>query len=644
MSSYEHVLSAFSFGGITVKNRIESAPTGYMLGNADGIPTLETLKFYESIAKGGAGIVTIGETAIDYDYANNFKPAINLGSDAVIPGLFKINEAVSQYGAKLSIELQHSGSHVPVREVTIGPSPIPYGGELGKNKCCLGMDREMIETVINNFASAAQRCQKAGLEMIMVHGGHGHLLAQFVSPHYNKRTDEYGGSLENRARFPMRVLDAIRQKAPGLAIEYRISANEFIEDGMSPDDTIEFVRMIEDKIDLLHVSVGINTDASTRHRMIQPTYLPHCTNVHYAEKLKKALKVPITTVGSIATMEEAEEIIASGKADIVAMGRAIMADHEIVNNARHDRAEKTRPCLRCCNCNKYTGSYLPIRCAVNPQLGREMFYDEIKPAVETRKLVIAGGGPGGMEAALTAAKRGIKVVLYEKEDKLGGNLKLASSLDIKSDMRRYLSWLIKTVYETPGITVKTGTMATPENIRAEKPDALIIAVGSTPILPHISGQENNNIIWVGDAHASDENIGDDVLIVGAGLTGVETSISLSRKGKKVTVVDMMTENAVKSGWTLGVDNVVTECNVNLIFESKLVEVNEIGAVIERKDGSREVIPSKTIILSLGFRPRVDTVKTLRGIVVDTYEIGDCKKTGMSMQAIHDGFNVAMQLR
>lgn len=537
MGKFDHVLSPFSFGKVTAKNRIELSPTGYMLANADGTSNLEVLAFYERIAKGGVGIITIGESAIDFEYADNHKPAINMGSDAAIPGLFRINEAVSKYGALLSIELQHSGSHMKTRTVTIGPTAIPpENPDDPDSPYCIEMDQAMIDKVVKHWADAAERCVKAGMKMVMLHGGHGHLLAQFVSPYSNKRTDKYGGSLENRARFPREVLTAIKERCPDLTIEYRISADELVEGGMKPDEVIEFVKLIEDKIDLLHVSVGWLSEDRTLPRMIQPTYYPHMLNVHYAEYFKSHLNVPITTVGSISTMEDAEEIIASGKADIVAMARAIYADNDIVNNARLGKEVKTRPCLRCYNCNKRTMRYLPIRCSVNPELGRALVIGDIKPAVETKKLVVIGGGPGGMRAAMTASRRGIKTVLFEKESVLGGNLRMASELSIKADMKKYLQWLIDTTTADPCIDVRLNTPATIENVLAEKPDAVIIAGGSTPILPKFKGAETNNVLWVGDAYKDLSCIGENVLIVGAGNTGAETALSLTKDGKKLRLL------------------------------------------------------------------------------------------------------------
>jgi NADPH-dependent 2,4-dienoyl-CoA reductase/sulfur reductase-like enzyme len=506
------------------------------------------------------------------------------------------------------------------------------------------MDQEMIDTVVANFAEAAFRCLRAGFEMVMVHGAHGHLIAQFLSPYANKRTDGYGGSLENRAKFAVQVLTAIRAKVGDkLALEYRISADEMVEGGMGPEETIEFVKIIEDKIDLLHVSAGLLADPKVIPKMIQPTYLPHEYNVHYAEQFKKALKVPIVTVGSISDLEAADRIIAEGKADMVAMARAIFADPEIVNKTRRGQVDEVRPCLRCHTCNRLTAAFYPIRCAVNPVLGRELDYAVLTPALKKKKVVVVGGGPAGMQAAITASKRGHEVFLYEKTDRLGGNLLPAAGPAIKADMKRYLSWLVRQTEKAAGVTIMLESEASVKRISEQSPEAVIVAVGADPIIPQIPGVDQAHVVWAGDVDSGTVDVGESVVIAGGGSTGGETALQLAKDGKKVTIIEMLAKDEVLLGWPRGLIDQLEAFGVEFRTRVKLEAVTATGAAVMDDNRQRYEIPADTVILSMGFRPRTEVVHQFYGLSADVYVVGDCLKPRSVKEAVHDGFNVAVEI-
>ena len=336
------------------------------------------------------------------------------------------------------------------------------------------------------------------------------------------------------------MLEAVREKTgDDLSIEYRLSADEFVPGAPSVDDTIEFGRMIEDKIDLLHVSAGNINVPNTCPRMIQPTYLPRGINIHYAERFKRELRIPVTAVGSI-TMDMAEEIISENKADMVAMIRSIIADPDCVRKARAGRHASVRPCVRCNRCLSETRDFTrPTRCTVNPVAGREAEFVNLPAPVVRKRVVVIGGGPAGMEAARTAAGRGHEVVLFEKESRLGGALSKASALPFKQDMKTYLDWAERTTMEMPGLDVRLSTEPTVEAIKAERPDVLIIAVGSSPTLPGLPGIDGENVVWASDVHMDGVEIGDQVIVAGAGMVGCETALHLAQKGKCVTLIDML---------------------------------------------------------------------------------------------------------
>lgn len=654
---YKHVFSPFKFGNIEVKNRIESAPIS-CLATPDGFVRREMIDFYKSFAMGGAGIVTIGDAVVDYDYAKGHHGQLNLSDDRVIMGLSTIVEAIQKYGAKASIEINHAGrwawKNILNGKDPIGPSPIPSRAEEelaeieGRRAVHVQeMNQDMIDQVIDNFACACYRCMVAGFEMVMVHGGHGHLLSQFVSPYSNKRTDGYGGSLENRAKFVIEILKAVRRKVGNrLAIEYRISGDELVPGGMHLDENIEFLKMIEDKIDLVHVSVGLLIDPTYSPHHMPPTYLPYAYNANRAEKIKKALRIPVACVGSIIDLQMAEQIIAEGKADIVAMARAMVADHEIVNKTRRGELDDITPCIRCNVCLDSVRKTSMNLCAVNPVSGREGEYRHIRPAEKKKNVVIIGGGPAGMEAAQIASSRGHQVTLYEKEKELGGALRAAAGPSFKTDMNRYLNWMIKKTLQLP-MEVKMSTEVTADIIKAAKPDVLILAVGAEPVNPDIPGFRKPNVVWAPDVDLGKVKTGENIVVAGAGLTGCETALHLAQQKKNVTVIDMIAEPEIAHDAT-GLNRItllelMRQHTIKFRTEVKLEEITDRSVIVINRQWNRHEIPADTVVLALGVKSRYDIMKGLQGLARDVYVIGDCLSPRNLMAAIHDAFNVSVEI-
>lgn len=658
MNKYHNVFSPLKIGNVTVKNRIETPPMLSCMATPDGFVTREMIEFYKQFARGGAGIVTIGDAAIDFDYAPGHLWQLNLGDDRVVTGLNLLVEAIQRYGAKISIEINHAGRWSSPKVLNgknpIGPSSIPVEGEEkaalmdGRKKVQVTeMNLDMIDRVVDNFASACYRCLMAGFEMVMLHGGHGHLLAQFASPYSNKRTDNYGGSLENRARFAREVLTAIRRKVGDrLAIEYRISADEIVPGGMRVEDTIEFIKLIQDEIDLVHVSLGVVAEPKYGPYTIQPTYFPLAFNVQRAEQIKRAVRVPVTCVGSIVDLETADKIIGEEKADVVAMGRAHIADPAIVNKTYHGELDDIRPCIRCVICSDRVRTFYQPRCAVNPVIGRELEYSYIRPAEKSKKVVIVGGGPAGMKAAQIASSRGHNVVLFEKEAEMGGALRYAAALPFKTDMKKYLDWMARKTLESD-IEIKLNTEASADSIKVNEPDVLILAVGAEPLIPDIPGIKQPNVVWAGDVNMGNADTKDKVVVVGAGMTGCETALYLAQQGKKVTVIDMISESEIAQDATeiakAGLLTLLEQHNVEFITEVKLQEVTRGGVLVIDKKWNRFDIPSDTVVLSMGAAPQSDTLQDLQGLAREVYHIGDCQSPRNLMAAIHDAFNVATEI-
>lgn len=658
MHTYEHVFAPFSFGSVTVKNRIATPPMLACMASPEGYVTRELIEFYKAFAKGGAGIVTVGDAATDFKFGRGHNSQLNLGDDRVTIGLYQLVEAIQRYGAKASIEVNHRGRWTFPRMLggknPIGPSPITAPTEVfvaaqegRKPARVTEMDQELIDMVIQDFVDAVGRCVLAGFEMVMIHGGHGHLLAQFASGFANKRTDGYGGSLLNRARFPLEVLTAIRAKfGRALTIEYRISGDELVPGGMHIDETVEFLRLIRDQIDLVNVSLGITNDIFVAPHHLQPTYLPRNYTVYYAERIRREVGIPVTCVGSVSSLAAADKIITDGVADIVAMGRRHIADPELVKKTWAGFEDRIRPCLRCGTCSENPRVDLPVFCAVNPVVGKEVEFADIPPAKEKKKVLIVGGGPGGMEAARRAAERGHAVTLLEKTGRLGGALVAASAASFKDDMREYLEWSVR---ETQRLVadIRLNTEATPEVVRAVGPEVLIIAVGAEPFVPDIPGARNENVVLAADVHLGVVQTGSRVVVVGGGLTGCEAALELAREGKQVTIVDMVAEDQIaidaKAMNRFTLLDLLAKEEVRIIPEVKVEEILPDGVHLMGKQWEGLRIPADTVVLSVGSTACSSAVAALSGIVRDTYVIGDCCEPRNLKAAIHEAFNVAVEI-
>ncbi|MBN1190180.1 MAG: FAD-dependent oxidoreductase [Dehalococcoidales bacterium] len=629
MSNYKHIFTPLKIGNITVKNRIETAPAMPFLATSDCDVSRELIEWERTLAKGGAGIVTVGDSPVSSEITRNVGHILDMGSDKIINGLNKLAEAIQRYGARASIELTYLDFRVVRTPMTLSQADI--------------------KSIIDSFAMAAFRAMNAGMDMIMIHAAHGHLISQFLSARQNQRTDAYGGSFENRARFMLQLLDAIRDKVGDrLAIEYRISADELAPDGIRLEEQMAFAKMIQDRIDLAHISVGNLYVPELSSLMIQPTYVPRGINVHYAETYKKALKIPVTALGSI-NMPMAEQIIAENKADMVAMNRALLADPESVNKFRRGEESNIRPCIRCNTCiNRTHHFYIPIRCVVNPLNGREADFLNLPPIKRQKKVVIAGGGPAGLEAARRAAGRGHRVVLLEKEDRLGGTINAASAAPFKADMKDYLEWSVRTAMNIHGIEIRLSTPATPELVKSENPDVLIIGVGSDPFIPRIPGIEGPKVACAADVELGKMKTGSSVLVAGAGLTGSETALNLAQQGKKVTLIDMLTPEEINvNAPFIGVRTVwdmLKKHDTEIMTGVKLEAITATGAEVTGQDGQKKEIPCDTVVLALGIEPRSALVTMLDGLAPEVFVIGDChNRRGNLASAVREGFFAAMDI-
>ena len=645
---YPHLFEPIRIGNLRLKNRIIAAPTSPSMITTEGHMTPEMCAYLEEKAKGGAAVVTYGEAIVHSATGKSHNKQLQLDSFGVKQMLAEAVRMIHNAGAYANIQLSHGGKYgglasvggdQDVAEKAYGPSH-----EMTEQGEVFEMPKEMILEIVESYGKAAKLCKDCGFDMVMVHAAHGWLFSQFLSPYYNRRTDEFGGSLENRARFLMMALDAVRAAVgPRFPIECRFSGDDLTEQGLNAQQCIELARLIEDKVDLFNVSCGNYEDPEMFCRTHPSSFFPRGVNVYLAAGIKKAVSKPVSCVGALNDPKQMEEIIASGQADLVEIGRGLLADPYIPYKAYHDLADDITPCLRCYECFGETSKCEMVKCTVNPTMGYQLLEKYGRPAPErSKKVLIAGGGPAGMEAAITAAQRGHDVTLAEKSGRLGGNLHPAGAADFKEDIAKLCDLMIRRT-EKAGVKIELNTEVTPEYVREFDPDYLVIAIGSNELKPPIKGMDGDNVIMAIDAELHPEKLGKRVAIMGGGLVGAEAAISFRHEGHEVSVIEMKPAVAdeVNSFYRGGLLPQV-ERAADIYVNTKVMEIVPEGVKVER-GGEVFVIEADTVVCALGFRAPYDVVDALAAEADEFAIIGDCSNVGQIYQAINQGYYTALRI-
>ena len=644
---FPHLCSPITIGRVTFRNRMFSAPMGGTDITNDGCIGPKSTAFYELRGKGGAGAVTVSECMVHPETDGSHAYHLDTSILNSLAAATYTADAIHRHGAVPSLELSHSGMYAGTYMTdkskqhnmhqwgpsdTVRPDGVPVKA----------LTTDMLSDIVASYGRVAGLAKRAGFGMIMIHGGHGWLLNQFLSPYFNKRTDEYGGSLENRCRLAIEVLKSVREAVgPGFPIEFRMSGSELFEGGYDLAEGVRIAQMIEPYVDIIHVSAG------TYQRGFGDThpsmFKEHGCNVYLAAEIKKHVSVPVATLGGLNDPQQMEEIIASGKADIVYMARALLADPFLPRKIMENRENEIVHCLRCFTCMAERAVTATRRCTVNPLIGREIEGNEVSPAPVSKKVLVAGGGPGGLYAAYTAARRGHQVILCEKEAQLGGILKSEQAIPFKQEMYQ-LSQTYALFARNSGVEIRTSTEVTPEYVEKENPDALIIAVGSEPLVPPIKGLDGDNVVIVNDYYLEKEKVTDQVVVLGGGLAGCECAIHLGMEGKHVHLVEMRQELAPDANirhrplLLKEVDQYVT-----VHTGCKGLAVTDEGVLCKTDTGEEILIPGTSVICALGQHSRTSLVNSLRDSAPYIAVIGDASKVSTITNAVYEGYHAALDI-
>jgi 2,4-dienoyl-CoA reductase-like NADH-dependent reductase (Old Yellow Enzyme family)/thioredoxin reductase len=624
--------------GMQLRNRLVMPPMVTNFASEDGAVTNRMIRYYSERAKGGVGLIIV-EMTYPHVTGKAFPCMLGVHDEKFVPGLNELSEAIKSYGACAGLQIGHAGRQTS-REICgrspMAPSAVPLKGSVEPPQEML---TEEIHEMVRAFGSAALRAKRAGFDAVELHGTHGYLLNQFLSPYTNQRSDSYGGSFENRLRFPVEVVQEVRAKiGEDYPLILRLCANEYLEgaEGITLELAKKIApRLVEAGIDILHVTGGIG---ETGDHLIQPLYYDHCYNVYLAEGVKHVVGItPVIAAGSVIDPHMADQILEQGKADLIAVGRGLIADPMFPKKAEEQRAHEIRRCIRCNECSGRLRSGFRISCAVNPLVGDEA-KAELKPATKTKRVLVAGAGPAGMETARILALRGHEVTLCERSDSLGGLLRIASVPNWKKDLLSLMGWLEREL-ERSDVTVRCNTEVTSGYIHEFNPDVLVVATGSIPSKPTMPGIESSPTaveVFQGAA------VADNVIVCGGGLVGCEVGWYLAEQNKAVTIVEMLHDigmdmeprSRIAIVRKLGQHNVKVVCD----FRVESIVPGE-GVIGIEKDGGKREVSGQTMVVALGF----DSNRLLadsKSKSYETYVIGDAKEPRRIIDAIREANHIS----
>jgi 2,4-dienoyl-CoA reductase-like NADH-dependent reductase (Old Yellow Enzyme family)/thioredoxin reductase len=641
MKKFENLFREIKIGRVTLRNRIVMPPMVMCYASSEGEINEQVIAHFEARAKGGVGLIIV-EASYIHPSGKGFESEVAIDRDTLIPRLHMLTNAVKVNGSAIAIQLYHGGIQAHVDQ-PVGPSAIGRKVFLPP-RTPRELSTSEVEEMVEHFANAALRAKMSGFDMVEVHGTHGYLIAEFLSPLTNKRTDKYG---VDRTLFAMEIVRRIKEKCGrDFPVIFRLVADEFEEGGI----TVEYAKEVAKKLEAAGVDAfdvtGGNYD--TADHIIPPVYYDKQGYFFkQASEIKKVANVPVISGGMIIDPIIADSAINDGIVDLVFIGRQLIADPEWPNKVREGKEEDIRPCIACEECIERIFFQEPVNCSVNPLKGFEYKYlseEDMPKAKEKKKVVIAGGGLAGLEAARIAKMRGHDVVLFEESNELGGVLKLVLEEETKLRIKKLIDWY-KSTMKKLDITIKINEKVSPETIKKEAPDVVILATGSDPLIPKIPGVENATLAE--DILSGKAKTGNSVVIIGGGLVGCELALNLAAEGKKATIVEALPQVATGEPTLsrMGIINLLTKAKVNILTNAPVIEVYKDGVDVADSLGRRTKLNADTVILSVGRRSRIDKdlIESSKSIAKEVHVIGDAKQPRRIIDAIKEGFWAAINI-
>ena len=653
-NDYPHIFSPLTVKNMTIKNRIVMMPMGTNYGEQNGEMSFLHINYYEQRAKGGTGLIIVENASIDSPQGSNGTTQLRIDHDNYLPRLFKFCENIHRYGTKIAIQINHAGasaisSRINMQPVSASDVPSKEGGEIPRP-----LSREEILHIVKKYGEAAKRAQTAGFDAVEIHAGHSYLISQFLSPITNKRTDEFGGSVENRTRFCRMVIDEVRkQVGPFFPIMLRLSADELMEGGNTLDDTLEYLDYLQEEVDIFDVSCGLN--GSIQYQ-IDANYLPDGWRSYMAKAVKEKFNKPCISMGNIRDPKVAERILADGDADLIGMGRGLIADPAWVNKVATGHECDLRKCISCnvgCAGNRI-GVNRPIRCTVNPSVLEGDVYKKLH-VNKNCNVVVIGGGTAGLEAACTAAEVGCNTFLLEKGSELGGLASLISKIPAKNRLADFPHYLMHRAEQLENLYIFTNTEGTPENIRKFHPNIIVSSTGSAPLLPPIAGlkdridNEDYDIYSILGMinHINDfpkDLEGKKVVVVGGGAVGLDVVEFFADRNADISIVEMMDQigrdlDPVSKNDTKAM---MKKHNVHQLTKTALLEVKDSSFLVRGEDEPYE-LPFEYGFVCLGMRAQGQLYQNLTEEFssedVEIMNIGDSQRARRIIDGTQEGRNI-----